>query len=36
MRTECEKMRVGELKKRWKLLAAAALLAAFAAGSGAP
>ena len=36
MRTECEKMRVGELKKRWKLLAAAALLAAFAAGCGAP
>ena len=29
-------MRVGELKKRWKLLAAAALLAAFAAGCGAP
>ena len=29
-------MRVGELKRRWKLLAAAALLAAFAAGCGAP
>ena len=29
-------MRIGELKKRWKLLAAAALLAAFAAGCGAP
>ena len=36
MRTECEKMRVGELKKRWKLLAAAALLAASPAGCGAP